>query len=48
MRAYCCICGTEMELSIDEFIENDVDLDEYFCQECGEAAYDFCMNMILN
>ena len=45
---FCCICKKELDISVDEFIENDADIDEYFCDECAKIAYDFCMNMILN
>jgi hypothetical protein len=42
MRAYCQICGEEMELSIDQFLEVDQDIDDFFCDDCSCAALEYC------
>lgn len=47
MRAYCQICGDEMELSIDEFLEVDQDIDDFFCDDCAEKAIEFIIDLQL-
>jgi len=38
MIALCCVCGEEVEVTIDELIEDD----EYFCEDCATQGFIFC------
>jgi len=39
MKTICCVCGEEIDITIDDFIEvaNDV----FFCDDCATAALEF-------
>lgn len=47
MRTHCCLCGAEIELSVDEFLDIDQELDDYFCDDCATAAVIFCSDLQL-
>lgn len=47
MRAYCCTCGQEIELPIDQFLEVDQDIDDFFCDDCAEKAIEFIIDLQL-
>ena len=39
MRAYCCMCGSEIELDLDDFLDDEeMDIDEFYCDLCANAV----------
>ena len=38
MIATCRVCGCDIELSDDEFLAVDQEIEEYYCNDCGQAA----------
>lgn len=38
MKARCCICDEEIDLSVDEFIQIEDEIDDYICEECGNIC----------
>jgi uncharacterized protein YlaI len=41
MIATCVICGEDIELDIDEFIQIQDEIEDYFCDECSQRAREF-------
>lgn len=48
MTVECCVCGKEIYLSLDEFIELDQDIDkDLFCDDCASEAIVFCTEYLI-
>jgi hypothetical protein len=50
MKAYCCLCGADIEIAIDKFLETDQEIDDFYCEECTKAILEFAedFNLRLN
>jgi hypothetical protein len=48
MRTYCCVCGAEIELPLEEFLDEDKGIDDYFCDACVEEAREFAIKLNLS
>ena len=48
MRTSCSLCGCEIYLSIDEFLEVEQDRgQELYCDDCAKLIIDYCVEMQL-
>ena len=47
MITQCCICEADIILDIDEFIRIGDGIDEYFCDECAQAAIEYISELQL-
>lgn len=46
MTTSCRVCGSPVEVDIDDFLEAE-EGEGYFCDNCGEQAIDFFSDQIL-
>jgi hypothetical protein len=47
MKVRCCICDEEIILEIDEYIRIQDDTEDYFCDDCAQAAIEYISELQL-
>ncbi len=44
MYGTCCCCGCMEEITVEEFIEIDQEINDYLCDDCSDKLYELMMD----